>query len=186
MTEKEGLKVVNMQHQIDPEAFRASAKDEKGHTERLQCRVQPAIAQQISAITSTKAFPYRTQGDLVRHGVYRHVLQYLPGLLRQLGSGGMLASIEGQVDIINMLLLDEKRSREFEGVFENISRQVTDFMMSGAEGQARRVLLKVKTHIMAMPDGYWKEKYLKHLEDRWGMMMKEGPRAKLLDFSGSE
>lgn len=153
---------------IDPDKFRVSASDEKGHSERIQARVMPALAHQMQILVEKGGFPYRTKGDMIRHAMMRH--------LHFLESIGPIPSVTAQMDAINDLLVEEKISWEFQATLEKLGQMVSSYMGSSADGEARRIILETKKHILRMPDGYWRDKYLKELGDRWGQILVNAPR----------
>jgi len=76
----------------DYTSFIIPSKDANGNTERLQCRITPSMARQMSIILASKFFPYRTQSDIIRHAL-NHLFHYLDEL-------EPVPSITAQLDII--------------------------------------------------------------------------------------
>ena len=164
--------------EVDADQFQISASDSKGHSDRVYCRVQPQVKDQISHITGGKVFPYRTAGDLVRHALHRH-LKWLEGM-------GTVRSVMGQVEIINELMRHESYKTSLGESLQLMTSQVSTLFGLGEEGEARRVLLLVLNHISQMPDGVWRRKYAKEVNDKWGAILSNGTRARLASFAAEE
>ncbi len=156
---------------FDTEQFRIPAKDAQGHAERLQCRVLPGYKAQIQTIVQSRVFPYRSEGDLFRHAVVKH--------LHWLESIGPVQSIIGQVDAMMDLLRQEEYAAEIEDLFEVLQSVVSRYTGSDDQGQARRVILDFKKNIVKMPEGFWRDRYLKKLETDFGWILRDAPTASL-------
>ena len=159
---------------VNPKEFRVPATDTKGHNVRVWFRAQPGHAHQMETIVQSKKFPYRTKGDLLRHALLRH--------LRWLESQEALPSVTAAVDSILDIMRDEEFASEFQLVWAKLSERIAMHLGNGSAGEARRLLLEVKRHIVAMPDCYWRDAYLKELETRYGYLLKDAPKASLLKF----
>jgi len=160
----------------DVAEFRTSASDAHGHGERVFCRVMPQIAQQFEVLVQSKRFPYRTKADLIRHALYRHV-KWLEGL-------EPVKSVMSQVDATIAVLAEEEQQHEFRGVLEKMSAQISNHISSGAEGEARRLVLKVQALMREAPDCYWRNRYLGEIDSRWKHLIDSAPRAGLIVGAG--
>jgi len=79
--------VINL-NSLDHTVFQVPASDTKGHNTKLWFRLQPGHAQMIDRVVSSRKFPYRSQGDLLRHAILRHMhfldaLAPVPSVLAQ-------------------------------------------------------------------------------------------------------
>lgn len=145
------------------QGFRISSQDLHGHSTRMWVRVQPAVARQVGSIVQLQAWPYRDTGDLMRHALDRH-LHWLEGL-------APIPSITHQVDAINALLAENEFSTEFALVFERMQKQISNYIGIEAEGEARGLVLAIRQYVADMPDGGWKRRYLKEIEERFGHLV---------------
>ena len=162
----------------DPNEFRIPASDTKGHSNREYFRCQPGHAQQINMFVQSGKFPYRTRADLIRHAVVRHLRW-----LHTFEAG--VPNIMSQVDAILEVVRQEEMQQEFKHVINKTSETVNGLLADGADGEARRMILKVKEHVNAMPDGYWKDKYQREIGQRFDHLLKSGAKANLGMIAGN-
>ena len=163
---------------LDPNSFRVPAKDAKGHDERVWIRVQPGHAQAMEAFVQSKKFPYRSIPDLIRHAILRH--------LHWLNSVGPVKSVTGAVDAMLSILREDEFMSEFKQVLETLDARIYSHINQGEESQARRLVLEMLRHIKNMPAGFWRTKYLKNIEGKYGHLLKDMPKASILSFDSSE
>lgn len=160
---------------FDPAEFRVSAQDTKGHSTRCQFRTQPGHVTMTAAVVSSNHFAYRTKGDVYRHALARH-LKYLETL-------APIPSTTKQVDAILEIMRDEEAKKDLDDVISHLTKNVSDYMARSAEGEARRLVLKIKRHISEMPEGYWRDRHINELNDRFGYLLDNVERASLLKLS---
>lgn len=161
--------------------FRVPAADTQGHSERVWFRCQPGHAQAVSAIIQSQRWPYRTKGDLLRHALSRH-LKYLAS-----AADLPIKSLLLRVDAIMDLLRDEEMNHEFMGVFETLGTRVACHLGNGGEGEARRLIAGIQRQVDSMPDGYWRDKYARELQTRYGHLLEQAPKAQLMSmFMGDD
>jgi hypothetical protein len=145
---------------LEESDFRVSARDTNGHSERVQYRTQPGVLAQIERIISSKKFPLRSSGEF-----HRLADSLLLKALENIRSG--IPSIMATVDAINTVIMEDEYFQEFSSMFEKLNKQVTAHMGRGAKGEAVRIILRVRDQLNSMPEGYWKEHYLKTLTERY-------------------
>lgn len=163
---------------LDPMAFRIPASDTKGHSHREYFRVQPGHAQMVSEVLNSKKFPFRTRGDVHRLGLAR--------LFRWLETISPIASVTAEVDAIMEIMREEEFALDFEQVYAKMAEMINMHMGRGAVGEARRLLLAVQRHINKMPDGYWRDRYIREMTTRFGHIIEEAPKASLRNFQKEE
>jgi len=168
------LRIVEKGEGPNPDEFRIPASDTKGHSARLWFRAIPAMARQMEQVVQSKAFPYRTKGDLLRHALHRH--------MSWLGRQDDITSVSGQVDVILEIMRDEEANNDFQAVFSRLGERVTQHLTRGSTREAQRLILTVKRHIDRMPEGFWKDRYKEELMDRYGELANGGTRANLGDM----
>ena len=145
--------------------FHQPAADGKGASERVWIRVPPQLFRQIRVVVGTKKFPFRTVGDFARVAFYR--------LLKEL-----LKNEEGipnymsQVDAIRELVYEEEMNADFMSTFDSLQRVVQNFQQQNAIGQARKLVAQTKVRIGDMPEGFWRDKYMSELDNKFGYLLK--------------
>lgn len=155
--------------------FNVAASDDKGHSSKVMFRVQPALAQQASLLVNSGYFPYTSLSSFARHAWLRHCrwLQSFKEPVR---------SVMAQVDIINKLLDEDEHASQFLATFNKLSARINDYIGLGDKDEAIRLIMEVTKYIRAMPDTYWKRKYIDELDRRCGGMIQEMGKADLLDY----
>lgn len=156
---------------LDPNEFRITATDTKGHSVRQWFRCIPAMARQVEETVQAKKFPYRTRGDLLRHALHRH--------MRWLQTQGGVASMAGQVDVILELMRDEEMNNDFVSVFGKLEHRINQHLQAGSKSEAVRLVATVLRYINSMPDGHWKEKYLARVQSQWKDLVRGAGKADL-------
>jgi hypothetical protein len=155
------------ENEVNGDGFNVPASDAKGHSERLWVRCQPQVLGQIERVMSSKVFPYRTRGDLIRHALIRH-LKWLDSQ-----EGVRIKSVMAEVDVINEILREEQSKRETEDVVNRMSDTVSMFLSRGASQEAKRLVVTVLNQINNMPEGYWRESCRQAVYSRYGYLLKE-------------
>ena len=155
--------------------FRVAASDTRGHNRRCEFRAQPGHIRQVEEIISSRKFPYRQRGDLYRHALLVH--------LRVLERMAPVNSTTAKVDLILECMRDDENAADFRDSFNKLGERIAYHQHRGAEGEVRRLVLFTQRAIFAMPDGYWRDAYLKEIKGSYGKWMEEAPKASLSDFS---
>ncbi len=160
--------------------FRVPGKDTQGHSSRVWCTVQPDHERLVDIIVQSRRFPYRTKGDLYRHAIDRHVKW-----LETLGGEG-ISSIYQTVDVILDVMREEERHADFRAVFDPLATRIANYLSQGQIDMAASLAARINSHIEAMPDGMWKEKYQAEMVRRFGYLLRtgEGEGIRLMDSSG--
>ena len=155
----------------DPDEFNIPASDTKGHNVRLWLRCIPMMGRMIEQIIQSGKFPYRTQGDLLRHAVHRHV--------NWLNQQEQVTSVAGQVDAILAVMKDEEMNNDFNLVFSKLDDRISQHISAGENPEAVRLILVIQNHINQMPDGYWKKRYRAQMADKYGRLVSGAGRANM-------
>jgi hypothetical protein len=173
MVDKDGTN--SEEAQFDPGMFIIPASDTKGHSRRAQFRTQPGHINMAESIVSSKKFPFKTKGDL-----YRFALSLA---LKWLEKQKPVPSTTAQVDAIMEVMRNEQFSKELRDTIEKLSGQIADLIGNNAEGEASRLVHKVRRLVGDMPEGYWRDRYIKEMSDRFGYMMNKTKRASLTQLN---
>jgi hypothetical protein len=152
----------------DPAEFIIPGSDSKGNNERLSCRVIPSTHRAIELILGGKKFPFRTAGDVVRWCIQTGVarLEAMEGV----------NSVTAQTDAMMVVLRDEQFQKDYVAIFNNLQRSVDTHTQDNAMAEARRIVSQMRGHIERMPEGHWRDKYLKELDQRFGQLMRSAPK----------
>ena len=159
-----------------PEDFRVPANDTLGHSERAWFRIQPGHDRQLDTVATSKLFPYRSKGDIIRHAVKRH-LDWLETL-------APVPSVTAQVDAVLEIMREEEYNEDFKEVFERMGERIGRYMGNGQVDQARSLVSRVQSTIDRMPEGGWRDQYLAELNSRWGNLFEMGHS--VADLTGGE
>jgi len=168
--------------------FVVPAKDADGHSARFNRYIQPGHRRQITILRASGLFPYKSDGDVVRHLIKRG-LDWLLSLYPDDDRLAEMKSIGVQVDMIMELVKGEEFQQDFTRTFDAISPRVGEYVAEGQMEQARGLVVRMSNLIDAMPEGYWRNKYQDELNRRFGTLLQlEGPAplnlADLLDTGG--
>ncbi len=148
----------------DARSYLIPGQDAKGHSERVWCRVMPGHHRALGMIYGSRQFPFRSMGDIMRWCIDQGIRE----LSRRGGSG---PSIMRQVDVLMEILRDEVYQQDFTEMFQTLHGVVNRHTAAQALGEARRVVAVAKQHLEAMPEGYWRDKYLGELETQFGHLL---------------
>jgi len=122
---------------------------------------------QLETVVSSKWFPYRSKGDVVRHALTRH-FEWLETL-------APIPSVTRQVDAIVELVRDEEYNTDFQEVFERLAGQVSRHLASGRNDLALTLVRRVVDQIEHMPeDSSWRDVYMEEVERRFAHMLAGG------------
>ena len=162
---------------IDTDEFRIPGRDNMGHSVRLFFRTFPGDAEQISAIIQGKYFPYESQSHLIRHALHKHL-----NWLHRLKHLGKLRSVKAANEAMLSLLKEDEYFTEYKDVFDKLSIRLNHHKGQGDFGEARRLLLEFVNCINSMPEGFWKEKYIKRLRHDHKDLLDTMEKANLANF----
>lgn len=148
----------------DPADFIIPARDTKGESVRMWNRIQPGHDRAISIIVNSKKFPFKTPGDIVRWCLHT-------GLKTLEKMEPDIPSVTQQVEIMLSVLRDEEFHQEFQQFLSHATHVVNRHVAEGADGEARRLVARLKSDIEKMPDGHWKTRYTKTVQTQFGHIL---------------
>lgn len=144
----------NSQNPLSPatRAYQIPAQDNKGHSVKKTVRIPPQLEMQIEIVMGSKKFPYRTDGELMRHALVDH--------LQRLSSSTVIPNnMMGQLmTIIEMVQIEEEK-KEFSEVVDRVVKAVNDLTTTGNNSKAQELMDKVLTEVEKINDAYWRKKY---------------------------
>ena len=174
----DGVTNINGNGGPKPEEFRVPASDTHGHATGFTLRMQPGHDRLIRSTVGSRLFPYRTPGDLVRHAIKRHL-----DWLDTLTSG--VPSVTNEVDNILEIIKDEEFKADYRHVVDALGRNVAQSLVAGEVDRARAMVIRIRSGVENMPEGYWRDKYLEMIKDNYGYLLNSQPGtppANLLDI----
>jgi len=128
------------------------------------------MARLVEQTIQSKQYPYRTRGDLLRHALHRH-MQWLG----EMGDLPMLGQVNSMVDILR----DEEFNDDFSRIFSKLDERIKCHVERGDRSEATRLILLMTNHIKQMPDGFWRNKYQREIQAKYGEFLKGSYSAKL-------
>lgn len=149
----------------EPEEFIFHATDKKGHHTTLsRIAIPPEMDQIMNEIMAKPHFSYRTKADIVRDSLY-HRLNWLCDN-SDLGFGDMLRRIKA----IDGVLEEEEARIDYEKQMEKLGTVVA--AISDSPERQSEIVSSVADEVRQMPEGYWKNRYLTHLKNRYPHLLK--------------
>ena len=149
--------------QYDPADFLVAPADAKGVSYRLTFRVPPDMEKAIDQIISSHKFPFTTRGEVLRWTTLQGI--------KALEKMEAITSVSKRVDILTTLLNEEAGHSEFLAIFNHLEEGVAKYLADQAIEQATRVVALAKHQFEAMPDGYWRGRYLDELKVRFSHLL---------------
>lgn len=142
--------------QHDTDHFVLPSQDLNGHSDPIQTRVQPGWVRSMSAIITSRAFPFRTQGDFVRWCIWigMHTLNELDPS----------TSIEKSADVIAGIVRSRDRIIEMEMLFERSAERAVELRRRGFNREVTLMLIELRDAIQTMPSGEVREMYKKRFD----------------------
>lgn len=137
--------------------FLIPARDARGHYERCWFNIPGGYKRQIQMILNSKKVPYKTESDLHRHALHRHLSWVL-------ALEGGIPSVMQEIEMANELLRREQFHQEIQQLFVKLDQTVASYLGEGAIEEAKRIIGKVRHQIEQMPKGYWRDKSMKNLK----------------------
>jgi hypothetical protein len=102
--------------------------------------------------------------------------------LRKLEAMESIVSVTQRIDLVNTLMAEENAHHEFMQIFTHLDDTLAKYMGDQAIDQAIRLLAVTKHHFEQMPDGYWRDKYLQTMKDRYAKVLEHAPKGVALPF----
>jgi hypothetical protein len=145
--------------ELTERSFLIPIKDSHGHSERVSLRVHPQYMPVLNNVLRSQKFPFRSTNDIVRYAIDR--------ACRDLERRAEIPSMMRRIDAIRDLLAAEENNIEFLGIFETATRQIQNYINTGAQGEAAKIVTEMRHQIREMPAGYWRDRYERELLTRF-------------------
>jgi hypothetical protein len=147
----------------DPADFLVAPCDTRGVSYRLTFRVAPDMEKALDQIVASNRFPFSTRGDILRWCLREGV--------RSLDQMEPVTSVTKRVDLLSTILGEENSHAEFMHIFDQLGESVDRYLADQAADQAIRVVAIAKHQFEMMPEGHWRDRYLRELKKRFGHLM---------------
>lgn len=148
------------------------ASDDKGHNVSLSTRVPSTWVREIDTLIKERDLPYLNKSDFVRDAVFKHLR-----FCEDWGEQEHSCTYYRIVSLVKLHTEDHTRE-EFEKMVGILDRNVKVFLDDGNSEQAGRCVKGVVYALRGMPDGYWKNKYLGMLEEKYAGLINGGSGVK--------
>lgn len=163
------IPLVDEHGNYNPDEFIIPAQDEKGHSSRTTVRVAAELERDIDIIIQSRTFPYKTSGDLLRHGIVRHI-----EFLHRLEKGfpkHLLSAHMAQMD----LLREEEMKLAGHLVFKALQEKVEGYLATGEPGEARRVAAAILARLAGVPDSAWRRRFERRFRRQYSSLLDGDP-----------
>ena len=145
-------------------AFFTPGRDAGGASERIFVRVTPRMRDWLASYTNDKRFPFKGLNHLARWCIEQG--------LRKLDRIRPTPTLTTQIAAMQNVLYEEEIAAAFAQVFAQAEARISHYLQDGAKGEACRVVASLRHEIDGIPDGYWKGKYKREIQTRWGDLLK--------------
>ncbi len=150
-----------------PDKFLFYSTDQKGHHATLpKVAIPPEMDQLLNEIMASGNFPYRTKLDIMRDALYQRLVWLVDN--QQMGHGDLLKRIRA----MDSILCQEEASAKYLEQMQALDRVMGK--ISDNLDYQRQIVNSFFAEVQQMADSYWKSRYVKHLEERYGHLL---PRA---------
>jgi hypothetical protein len=167
---------------VDPEEFTSVARDDKGHSDKLQFRVIPNVSRQVSLVVEKKIFPYESKSDLLRHALHRH-LNWLHSLSKDMGADDQIRNTRSMIRVLSEIMKVEESNLHFHGFLDTMTKTISDHIAKGAIGHAKKLVLQSLREVEALGESYWKDIFVNRVKENFKGVLEE---AEVVSFLGLE
>lgn len=149
---------------IDPDSFIQPTQDSHGHSAAVSCRIPLILDSAIDAIVGTRAFPYDTSSDLLRHAIARAIVsQEVEPSLWALGN---------QILAIEHVLREWETRLDADSDFFALVQQAVDhYTKKKDSAQVYITCLTAQTHIAFGEDPLWKKRQQREFDSGFGHLI---------------
>lgn len=166
--------------QHDPEEWLIPSRDSNGGQETLHVRITPLMAKQISIDVQSTRFPYKTNSDLIRHAIWRHL-----GWLAQFEEGKakhFLSGLDLMMEVVRDDIVQEQMRETFDAAMERAERAE----QKGDMDTCQRLLVRCRQQLRQTADCRWKKQALERFRFRFAGMLQASSRKMLPPPDGED
>lgn len=151
--------------------FWVPAHDSKGHTERIQIRLQPELAGRVQKILACKIWPYENTQEIVRHAIKRH-MDWLEH--EQPKCGNLMA----QINAMNLQLYEEEQHQVMQATYDRMRKTFAENdRIGGAVARARNLAIAcdMRDRIQRIEDKYWRSVWESKFAEEYNEVLDKAP-----------
>jgi hypothetical protein len=119
----------------------------------------------LNKILESKKFPFRSANDIVRWAID----QACSKLEQRAGLPQMLYR---QTEAMKRVLVQTQIQLDFLAMFDETTRTAQELIGGGASEEAARLISDLRHQIDGMEEGYWKQRYRRELDTRFGHLLR--------------
>lgn len=143
--------------------YMVPAQDQHGHSARIDSRIPPSMAKDVSDLIEHGRFPFEGKSDFFRWAIHNGLMA-----CKDLGGTGMSAATKTLVSLYQ----EEKANLAYKEVMEQLTNTVQRLLAEGATENAKRLVRSAMQVISEMPEPYWRDRYSEALNNRFGHLMR--------------
>ena len=140
--------------------------DPKGHSDVLHVRIKPWISSKIAELIASRQLDYKTIQEFVRDALV-HRLHYW----HEQKALKDVASILCHIYTMQDYLEEEQRRAEHEQIINDMTAVINNHLASGGRDEAKRIVRDMRDNALGIPNEYWRNRYLKIIEERFGHLL---------------
>jgi hypothetical protein len=159
----------------DPDEFYCRASDKRGHSGQVYVRIPPEVLSLVEQVMESKLFPFRTYGDLMRDGLV-HRVNYLRSKVENKEIDAALI----RVLAIERIIREEEFDKELSDMVRRLEAIIDERLKDHKYGklEAAKIVRSVLDNVVAMPEGYRRQRYSSIFEDKYGYLLeKDGTKS---------
>lgn len=151
--------------------FIIPAQDMFGHSADVHYRVPPGYLREVSELMMVKhLFGWGTAADFHRWAL-RQGLNRAATFAKEQGHP-RLSSLGEQTRAIEEAMAEELMQTRFVEQIGRLEKLVATLETGGDGARITKLVMKIREHAKAMDDEYWKKKWLKEIETRFGRWLR--------------
>lgn len=162
--------------------FRIPACDSKGHSERLQLRLQPELVSRMQKVVNSKLWPYDNYQELIRHAVHQH-LRWLENDNPKVGN------LVAQIEAVNLSLQEEEEHQRIEHMYEKTKLMFNaNRRLVGNQAGARnlKMMSEVWDRIQSIDDKFWRKVWMDRFKEEYKTILESAPGASLTEMEDED
>lgn len=164
----DGVNVEEVPCKYPSNEFIVPASDSKGRTARVQSKITPMLARQVTEAVTCRKFGFRTESDVVRWCVkyglnFLHELEpdYAPFMMR----------VNAELEILREAAL----RASLEDVIGELEKTVRLCLEKGELPEAQRLVKQTYDRFYNSEDDIWRKRILAQIKDKFRYVMEQKP-----------
>lgn len=133
------------------------ATDTQGHAEKVGTRIPPNMHRAVQTLVQSPDNPWETSQDFIRWAIWQ-------GLQQAGASVNGLDNTLGQVKAMVRIMAEKQEQANFSRVITSLTDAVRLHLSLDATEKAAELLLEVRLEAARISDHYWRERYLREID----------------------